>query len=236
MSRGAEGVVATIRQPCSRICRTASATPMSVTTGRWKMLPADARTAFPPNGSTDAPAKTTASAPAASADRTIVPALPGSWVSTQIATRRGVSRSAMRWRGCSARATTPCGVTVSDRDATASSETTRTGMPAVPTSSPYRPAADEPTKISRSAPAASPAATACGPSTRNSPRTRRTAGRRRRRAASTRAERGPTGGSEATEGRGTEVRGTAPSGNPLRLPGAAAGSPAGRLAPLRPAR
>ena len=46
--------------------------------GRWKTLPVDARTALPLCGSTVSPASRTAPAPAASATRITVPALPGS--------------------------------------------------------------------------------------------------------------------------------------------------------------
>jgi hypothetical protein len=47
-------------------------------TGKWNSEPADARTVFGLYTSTDVAENTTASAPAASADRITVPAFPGS--------------------------------------------------------------------------------------------------------------------------------------------------------------
>ena len=62
---------------------------------------ADARTgpALPLYGSTDSPASTTSPAPAASAQRITVPALPGSRTLAQIATRSGAWSSAPRTAG-----------------------------------------------------------------------------------------------------------------------------------------
>ena len=51
--------------------------------------PTEARTAFPLYGSTESPARTTASAPAASAARITEPAFPGSRTSARTATSRG---------------------------------------------------------------------------------------------------------------------------------------------------
>ena len=71
------------RRPAAPI--STSAGPRHGTTSRWNRLPALARTALPLYGSTEPPANTTASAPAASAVRRIVPALPGSFGSTSAA-------------------------------------------------------------------------------------------------------------------------------------------------------
>ena len=101
------------------------------TIGRWSRLPAEARTHLPDHGSTLSPAKMTQSAPAASAVRTTVPALPGiarlDEDDDQPVPRPGAavrrSASASPTRGRSATATRPCGVTVSDSAAAASSVT-----------------------------------------------------------------------------------------------------------------
>src|SRR5262245_45615404 len=85
---------------------------MSRTTGRWKIDPAHARTVFGLYTSTDAAPNTTAAAPAASADRTIVPAFPGSRTSWSTATHpvAGTASSATSTYG--ATPTMFCGVTV----------------------------------------------------------------------------------------------------------------------------
>ena len=68
----------------ARRCRAVAARPRrrrrasAGTTGTWNSAPADARTTFGLNGSTEPGVSTTASAPAASAERMIVPRLPGS--------------------------------------------------------------------------------------------------------------------------------------------------------------
>ena len=81
----------------------------------------EARTALPLCGSTVSPAKITAPAPAASATRATVPALPGSETPTRIATSGGVALSALSsgWSSRSHTATMPCGVTVSESTAAA---------------------------------------------------------------------------------------------------------------------
>ena len=73
--------------------RPASGTP--VTTGRWNSEPAVDRTTLGESTSTLASVTTTASAPAASATRRTVPALPGSrtWASTQTQRGRAASTS-----------------------------------------------------------------------------------------------------------------------------------------------
>ena len=100
--------------------------------GRWKRLPAEARTALPLYGSTESPANSTASAPAASATRSTVPALPGSAMPTSTATSIGApERASVSGRSSSSHTvTTPCGVTVSDNAAAADSVTADTRAPA----------------------------------------------------------------------------------------------------------
>ena len=89
----------------------------STTSGRWNRLPADgAHGLAVVRVDADVPASTTASAPAASAQRITVPALPGSRTSAQTATSRGRPPSSTSARGSSRKrqtATMPCGVTVS---------------------------------------------------------------------------------------------------------------------------
>ncbi len=71
------------------------------TTSRWNRLPAMARTHLPLYGSTASPANTTASAPAASAVRSTVPALPGSRTSGEHRDQRGPAGRARRPGGTS---------------------------------------------------------------------------------------------------------------------------------------
>ena len=86
-------------------------------TGRRSTEPAAARTALGPKGSVLVPAKTTPAAPAASAARTRVPALPGSATSTSTRigpVRVGSATSSARSTGRrGATASRPWGVTVS---------------------------------------------------------------------------------------------------------------------------
>ena len=81
------------------------------------MLPTLARTVFGLYTSTESEDRMTASAPKASAHRITVPALPGSRICAQITTRAtsGVTASASGTSSVRHTATTPCGVTVSDR-------------------------------------------------------------------------------------------------------------------------
>ena len=77
------------------------------TTGRWNRLPALDRTALPLYGSTP-PSTNTASAPAASAVRMIVPALPGSLGSTSAATQpRPAGEHVVRRAGTASRRPRP---------------------------------------------------------------------------------------------------------------------------------
>ena len=72
--------------------------------------------AFGLNGSTESPATITPSAPAASASRMTVPALPGSlaWTSTTISFGEPARTSETLICGCAHRRTRPCGVIASD--------------------------------------------------------------------------------------------------------------------------
>src|SRR5690606_23275151 len=169
--------------PAGRSCRTRS---------RWNRLPAVARTHLPLYGSTAGPAKITAPAPAASAVRSTVPALPGSVTSTSTATSPGRCRSAVA-SGTSRRsqtATTPCGVTASVSAPAVSSVIRETGTPASPavaTRSGWRAAARSVRNNSRTVPGrASASRTACGPSARNRPVRSRSRRRRSLAAATTR--------------------------------------------------
>ena len=85
----AEPSAASTRRPAARTAATAAAGSGSTATGRWNSEPTLARTAFGLYGSTESPASTTASAPAASAQRSRVPALPGSRTSAATTTSRG---------------------------------------------------------------------------------------------------------------------------------------------------
>ena len=114
------------RQTRPRTARRAARTRSAArATGRWNRLPADARIAFGLNASTESPARMTPSAPAASASRMTVPALPGSLARTSTATSFGepASTSATVVCGCAQRTTMPCGVTASDSAAAALSVT-----------------------------------------------------------------------------------------------------------------
>src|ERR1700761_154443 len=124
--------------------------------------------------STEASAKTTASAPAASAARSTVPALPGSRTFASSATRTGAGRAAAtRSSGTSTKSHTasrPCGVTVCASSLITSPLTSWTSTPAAAARA-TRPAcriwAGAVTKSPLiPAPAASASVTACGPSAR----------------------------------------------------------------------
>ena len=144
--------------------------------GRWKSEPVVARTTLGLYGSTVRPVRMTASAPAASAARMIVPRLPGSRTSSQIATRRGDAANTSRtevgvWR---ATATMPCGVTVSAMASSTPSVVKTTSMPASRAASrrsAWRSSADGVANISMTVSGryASASRAACGPSSRNSP-------------------------------------------------------------------
>src|SRR3954470_11767848 len=179
--------------PAARSAGNRSASPAERTTSTWKWLPAPARTTLPPNGSTDPVPKTTAPAPQASDVRSTVPALPGSLMPASATASRG-GFAASRSAGASGRsqtATSPCGVTVSDRPAAPFSVTSRTGT-AVPASrSRCTVAAASVAKTSRtpSGAVASASDTAWRPSARKTPAASRPARRVSLRAATTRAER-----------------------------------------------
>src|SRR5882757_1217815 len=131
-SRSPSAVAASRRSPARRHSASTVATSRSRATGRWKTLPAEPRTHLPLCGSTASPASTTASAPAASATRITVPALPGSDASSSTTTSLGAPASASA-TDTSIRphtASRPCGVTVSDSAAAARSVMVETGMAA----------------------------------------------------------------------------------------------------------
>src|SRR5207245_649613 len=147
-------------------------------------LPAEARTAFGPNGSALPGSTTRAGAPAAAAVRQIAPTLPGSW--TRSSTTRGQRASRAAWIASASVASctrtmaiTPCGVTVwvAARNAPGvrvTRESVRNGS-----LSPSRTAIR-----SNSSPAAFASASTRGPSRRTKPGSRRWARRRRRRTTS----------------------------------------------------
>ncbi len=170
------------------------------TTGRWNSDPAVERTVLGLYKSTLEAVSTTASAPAESAARRIVPALPGSLTSTITATSRGPSASICS-RGTSMNeqtAITPWGVTVEDMAARTSSVTGRSaGLPAnsgclsrQPSVANRSSTTGGPPAAVRSVCSARASRTACGPSARNRPCFKRD-GRPARRATSfTRSARG----------------------------------------------
>ena len=104
--------VASPSGPAPRARRTGSP---AATTGRWKIIPAEARTVFGLKRSTDPAQHTTPPAPAAPALRMMVPRLPGSRTSTQTTTRSGRRRSSSSrpMSTVPTIAATGCGVTVS---------------------------------------------------------------------------------------------------------------------------
>ena len=104
--------MATMVNPRSRRVAIAPSVETSRTTGTWKIEPADARTLLALYASTELPANTTPAAPAASAERRIVPALPGSRTSCKRATAPGGPSASRVTSTNGAIPTTPCGVTV----------------------------------------------------------------------------------------------------------------------------
>src|SRR6516165_4708945 len=158
------------------------------------MLPADARTHLLLYGSTEAPEKTTPSAPAASAVRSTVPAFPGSRTLASSTTSRGAAAVSCSIGTSTNRqaASRPCGVMVWASSAITSPLTACTAEPcpaARLTSSPYRDRAAAVTNTSATAPASRASRTACGPSARNSRARCRAERRASCRAALTRGER-----------------------------------------------
>src|SRR5580693_6668153 len=171
--RRAPPSAASTRSPAARSAGTDSATPAPTTTGRWNRLPADARTHLLLYGSTEAPENTTPPAPAASAVRSTVPALPGSRTLARITTSRGRAASS-RASGTSTKRHTarrPCGVTVWASSAITSPLTVCTLAPpraAWAASSAQRSRTGAVTNSSvMAAPELSASPTACGPSARN---------------------------------------------------------------------
>src|SRR5579872_238735 len=196
-SRLAPPSAARTRRPASRSARAASPSGEPTTTGRWNRLPADARTHLPLYGSTDASENTTASAPAASAVRSTVPALPGSRTLASRTTSRGVPSEKIFSSGTSTNrhtASRPWGVTVWASSAITSPLTVCTAAPSAAASSAISSYRDPPAAVTNSSVTTRPgramaSRTACGPSARNS-RVRCRAERRAScRAALTRADR-----------------------------------------------
>ena len=82
------------------------------TIGRWKIDPADERTVFGLYGSTELAVNTTPLAPAASAERSTVPAFPGSRTSWRIAMHPSTDSESIPTSRNGDTPTIPCGVTV----------------------------------------------------------------------------------------------------------------------------
>src|SRR6185437_1934919 len=99
--------------------------------------PVEARTHLLLYGSTESPARITASAPAASAVRSTVPALPGSRTLARITTSRGdpATRSASGTSMNGQTASSPCGVTVCASSAISDSSISWIGAPTAATAS-----------------------------------------------------------------------------------------------------
>jgi hypothetical protein len=123
---------ANTRSPAFFKVRIVSGSRPPATTGRWNRLPADARTHLPLYRSTDASAKMTASAPAASAVRSTVPALPGSLTlaSTATSPMRPEFRRSSGTSTKSQTASSPCGVMVCASSPITSPLTNCTSTPA----------------------------------------------------------------------------------------------------------
>src|SRR5690606_4170833 len=124
-STSPSAAVASRVRPASRTAVSVGSISRPRAIGTWNKLPALARTHLPLCGSTVDPARTTPSAPTASATRIRVPALPGSAISAGTASRRGSppSTSASGTSICSHTATSPGAVTVSPRCSAARSST-----------------------------------------------------------------------------------------------------------------
>src|SRR4051812_29649489 len=214
--------------PAARSAATSGGSGADRTTSTWKRLPALARTALPPYGSVDPAPKTTAPAPHASAVRSTVPALPGSFSSASATASRGgaATTSAAGTSRSAQTATSPCGLTVSDRLAAAFSVTGRTGTDVLPSRSAEISMAAGVANTSRTdAGSASASRTACRPSARNAPAASRPARRVSLRAATTRAERSVSGSvTVASPRHATTPPGPAPRG---RTPTASSGSCSG---------
>src|SRR5262245_10785702 len=190
---------ASTTSPASRNAPTASVTEIPSTSGRWKSDPADDRTHLLLYASTDASAKITPWAPAASAVRSTVPALPGSLTFASTATSRGEAPTSSA-SGISMNlqtASRPCGVTVWASSAITSPLTECTGTAVRATDSTSPACRDLAAGVTKSSVMAEPFAaswpsascTACGPSARKSLDRSRNVRLARDRAALTRGER-----------------------------------------------
>ena len=175
-------VVANVESPAASSCPMTRRASRSRATGMWKSDPAVDRTTFGASGSTVSPAKITASAPSASAMRMMVPALPGSFVSTHTATKRGWPLRIFGTVHNTGRHTAkmPVEVTASASASAALSviACVYTSMyPAARTISSNRSAAASVTKRSVAAPVATAASTAFSPSAKNACALRRACAR-----------------------------------------------------------
>src|SRR5690606_14485345 len=135
-SRSPRPSAARIVSPAPRSSGAASASSTPVTTGRWNSEPALERTTLGLCTSTLSAVTTTSSAPAASAARITVPALPGSRTRARSATRRGAlaaSASSRRTGTIARTARTPCASGLMTR--ATSSLAVRTRSPAARASS-----------------------------------------------------------------------------------------------------
>src|SRR6516165_4107066 len=186
---------ASTRSPAARSPATTSATGPPCTRSRWKMLPADARTHLLLYGSTEASEKTTPLAPAASAVRSTVPALPGSRTLARITTSRGAAPVSAASGTSTNRQTamTPWGVMVCASSAMTSPLTTCTAAPCRLARAASPPCRERAAPVRNNSvttpPRASASPTACGPSARNDRARTRSARLLSCRAAFTRGER-----------------------------------------------
>src|SRR5713101_717404 len=148
------------------------------------MLPADARTAFAPNGSAHPASTANAGAPAAAAERQMAPTLPGSCTRSSTISGQPASRAVRAASAGVASCTrtiaiTPCGVTVCVAARYAAGVSVTRDSEWNGSLSPSRTAMS-----SKSSPAALASLRTSGPSRRARPGSRRWARRRRRRTTS----------------------------------------------------
>src|SRR3990172_7121498 len=109
-SASPSAAIAKTRHPRSRRAAVTSAVSTSRTRGTWNRDPAEARTVFGLYASTEEVENTTASAPAPSAERSTVPAFPGSRTAWSTATHLGASSASSARSTKEATPTRPTGV------------------------------------------------------------------------------------------------------------------------------
>src|SRR5829696_4157017 len=172
------------RRPCRPSASSTFTGSSASTTGIPNTAPPDDRTTFGACGSTELPQNSTPAAPAASALRSSVPALPGSRTVTATSTSPSTLMSSRSRRVISATASTGCGVTVSPIRSSTPSFSSSIGMSrsrSRQTSGAKARSAPGPTyALSSSAPRSSAAANTRGPSTTNARSARRARGSRMR--------------------------------------------------------